>query len=79
MHWQLPLQDAINLPSFGSLNGPTFLEAGRFGRGVIDTLNSRGHKVQEYELPSGLHALERTKVGILGAADPRREGVVLGD
>jgi gamma-glutamyltranspeptidase/glutathione hydrolase len=79
LHWQVPLQDAINLPSFGSLNGPTFLETGRFGPDVIDTLSRRGHKVQEHELPSGLHALERTKDGILGAADPRREGVVLGD
>lgn len=80
LHWQLPLQEAVNLPSFGSLNGPTFLEAGRFGKDTIDTLNRRGHKVQEYELTSGLHVLERLSDGrIGGAADPRREGVVLGD
>ncbi|MBC7918747.1 MAG: gamma-glutamyltransferase family protein [Rhodoferax sp.] len=79
LHWQMPLQDAVNLPSFASLNGPTFLETGRFGKDTIDTLNRRGHRVQEYELPSGLHALERTSEGILGAADPRREGIVLGD
>jgi gamma-glutamyltranspeptidase/glutathione hydrolase len=79
LHWQLPLQDAVNLPSFGSINGPTFLEAGRFGQDVIDTLNHRGHKVQVFDMPSGLHALERTSEGIRGAADPRREGVVLGD
>ncbi len=80
LHWQLPLQDAINLPSFGSLNGPTFLETGRFSQSTIATLNRRGHKVQEYELPSGLHVLERLSDGsITGAADPRREGIVLGD
>lgn len=79
LHWELPLQEAVNLPSFGSINGPTFLEAGRFGQDVIDTLNRRGHKVQTFDLPSGLHALERTTDGIRGAADPRREGVVLGD
>jgi gamma-glutamyltranspeptidase/glutathione hydrolase len=79
LHWKLPLQEAVNLPSFGSINGPTFLEAGRFGQDVMDTLNRRGHKVQTFDLPSGLHALERTTDGIRGAADPRREGVVLGD
>lgn len=79
LHWQLPLQDAVNLPNFGSINGPTFLEAGRFGASTLDALNRRNHQVQQFELPSGLQALERSPAGIVGAADPRREGQVLGD
>jgi gamma-glutamyltranspeptidase/glutathione hydrolase len=28
---------------------------------------------------SGLHGIERTKGGYIGGADPRRDGVVVGD
>jgi gamma-glutamyltranspeptidase/glutathione hydrolase len=31
------------------------------------------------EMTSGLQAIERTPKGWFGGADPRREGVVLGD
>lgn len=79
LHWQLPLQQAVNLPGFGSINGPTFLETGGFGQDTVGALNLRGHTVQQFELPSGLHVLEKTSQGMEGAADPRREGVVLGD
>ena len=79
MHWGLNSQEAINLPNFGSLNGPTLLEATRFDRSVIDALKAHGHDVVETALPSGLQAIERTAKGYFGGADPRREGVVLGD
>ena len=80
LNWQMPLQQALDLPNFGSLNGPSFLEAGRFSPDVVDALNQRQHKVLTVELPSGLHALERRPDGrIVGAADPRREGVAVGD
>ena len=75
----LNAQQAIDLPNFGSLNGPTLLEAGRFGPGVVDALKARGHEVRELEMTSGLQAIERTPSGWFGGADPRREGVVLGD
>jgi len=35
--------------------------------------------VREIELTSGLQVLRRTRGGLQGGADPRREGVVLGD
>ncbi len=38
-----------------------------------------GHTVQMMPLESGLHIIERTKDGYIGGADPRREGVALGD
>ncbi|MEN9889256.1 MAG: Gamma-glutamyltranspeptidase precursor, partial [Pseudomonadota bacterium] len=61
------------------LNGPTLLEAGRFGPGVVDALKARGHELREIDMSSGLQAIERTRQGWFGGADPRREGVVLGD
>ena len=79
LHWSLNAQQAIDLPNFGSLGGPTLLEAQRFDRSTVDALKARGHEVREMEMTSGLQAIERTPKGWFGGADPRREGVVLGD
>ena len=79
LHGGLNAQRAIDLPNFGSLNGPTLLESGRFGADVHDALRARGHEVREMDMTSGLQAIERTPRGWFGGADPRREGVVLGD
>jgi gamma-glutamyltranspeptidase/glutathione hydrolase len=79
LHWGLNAQHAIDLPNFGTLGGPTFLEAQRFDRSTVEALKARGHEVREMEMTSGLQAIERTPKGWFGGADPRREGVVLGD
>jgi gamma-glutamyltranspeptidase / glutathione hydrolase len=79
LDWGLDAQAAIDVPNFGSLNGPTQLERGRFAPAFIDALKARGHAVQEAELGSGLQALRRTPEGWRGGADRRREGVVLGE
>jgi gamma-glutamyltranspeptidase/glutathione hydrolase len=78
-NWGLNTQQAINLPNFGSLGGPVLLEQGRFDGSTLQALQARGHTVQEVPLPSGLQAIERTATGLFGGADPRREGIVLGD
>ena len=77
--WGLDAQRAIDLPNFGSLNGPTLLEKGLFPKATVDALRARGHVVTELELTSGLQAIQRTATGWFGGADPRREGVVRGD
>ncbi|WP_396433754.1 gamma-glutamyltransferase family protein [Limnohabitans sp.] len=79
LHWGLNAQQAIDLPNFGSLNGPTLLEAKRFDSATVNALKARGHEVREMDMTSGLQAIERTPTGWFGGADPRREGVVLGD
>jgi gamma-glutamyltranspeptidase/glutathione hydrolase len=79
LHWVLTPQQAIDLPNFSSLNGPSLLEQGRFNPNTIEALRARGAEVREIELTSGLQALRRMPHGIEGGADPRREGVVLGD
>jgi gamma-glutamyltranspeptidase/glutathione hydrolase len=45
----------------------------------VQALKTRGHTVLEVPMPSGLQAIERTAEGYFGGADPRREGIVLGD
>ena len=77
--WGLDAQRAIDLPNFGNFNGPTVLEAGRFPASTIKALEARGHQVRESALTSGLQALQRTDAGWYGGADPRREGVVMGE
>ena len=79
LHWGLNAQQAVSLPNFGSLGGPTLLEEKRFPLSTLDALKSRGHEMREVEMTSGLQAIERTALGWFGGADPRREGMVLGD
>ena len=78
LQWGLNTQQAINLPNFSSLNGPSILEEKRFPEITIKALQSKGHDVRETPLPSGLQAIEVTPTGFFGGADPRREGVVMG-
>jgi gamma-glutamyltranspeptidase/glutathione hydrolase len=75
----LVAQRAIDLPNFGNLNGPTLLERGRFDAATAQALQERGHAVQQIEMTSGLQAIERRGSGWFGGADPRREGVAMGD
>lgn len=79
LDWGLNVQDAISLPNFGSRNGPTELEAGRVDPALAPALAARGHTVRLIEQTSGLQGIERTPQGWFGGADPRREGVAIGD
>jgi len=79
LNWGLNAQQAINLPNFGALGGPTLLEDKRFSPETIQALKARDHTVVEMPMPSGLQAIERTSTGYFGGADPRREGIVSGD
>ena len=79
MNWGLNAQQAIDLPNFGSLNGPSLLEAKRFAPATVEALKARGAEVREMDMTSGLQAIQKTPTGFFGGADPRREGLVLGD
>jgi gamma-glutamyltranspeptidase / glutathione hydrolase len=83
--WKLDPQTAINLANFGSRNGPTELEKGTPLEALKAPLEARGHAVSIIDLTSGLQALQRTynargkPTGWRGGADPRREGMVIGE
>ena len=83
LNWGLTPQQAINLPNFGSTNGPSLLEEKKFPPATVEALRTRGAEVREMNMTSGLQAITRANVHgkpmWLGGADPRREGVVLGD
>jgi len=83
LNWGLTPQQAVNLPNFASVNGSTLLEQGRFRAATVQALQARGHEVHEVEMTSGLQAITVGNVHgqrmLLGGADPRREGIVMGD
>ena len=79
LNWGLNAQQAIDLPNFGSLGGPSLLEEKRFAPATVDALKARGAEVREQAMTSGLQAIQKTPDGFFGGADPRREGIVRGD
>jgi gamma-glutamyltranspeptidase/glutathione hydrolase len=79
LNWGLNAQQAIDLPNFASLNGPSILEEKRFTPATVEALRNRGAEVREQTMTSGLQAIQKTPGGFFGGADPRREGLVLGD
>lgn len=71
-------QAAVALPNFGSVNGPTLLETGRFDAATRDALEARGHALRELPLVSGSHLLWWDGSGWQAGADPRRDGAAAG-
>jgi gamma-glutamyltranspeptidase/glutathione hydrolase len=83
LDWKLGLQQAIAAPNMGSRNGDTEIERGSALEGVAAALQALGHPVQAIDMVSGTQAVARTARGpgfaLTGGADPRREGVALGN
>ncbi|WP_183323958.1 gamma-glutamyltransferase [Halomonas cerina] len=79
LDWGLDAQQAIDLPHAITLGGTVYLEEGHFSEATRQALAERGHEIDPRELTSGLQAIRRTEAGFFGGADPRREGVVMGD
>lgn len=78
--WGMNAQEALNLPHAITTGGDVYLEEGRFPDATKQALEAYGHTISERELTSGLQAIRRLEDGTLfGGADPRREGVVMGD
>ena len=79
LDWRLDVQGAIDLPNFGSRNGPTLIEQGSRYESLAPALEARGHQLERIPLQSGLHGIERVPGGWRGGADPRRDGAVRGE
>ena len=85
--WGLDAQQATSLVVFGASNSPTTNVDGSNTAldltALIDDLKAKGHKVSNSAQSSGVATILRvTKDGkpmLQGGADPRREGIVLGD
>jgi gamma-glutamyltranspeptidase / glutathione hydrolase len=77
--WRLDPAQAAALVNFGSTGDAVVIEPGAEWNNLATALESLGHNVQRADLVSGLHIIAVTKDGLEGGADPRREGVALGD
>jgi gamma-glutamyltranspeptidase / glutathione hydrolase len=77
--WKLDMQQAISLPHFSNRFGTYQVEAGTAAEELIDDLTALGFKAEPADMNSGLHGIAITPEGLIGGADPRREGVALGD
>ncbi len=79
LDWQLDIQQAIALPNMGSRNRDTELEQGSDLERLQQVLRQNAHRVTIAPSPSGVHAIMIKPEGLFGGADPRREGIALGD
>ena len=76
----LPPTTAAALPHAANLNTPTLIEKGTALEALAPQLTAMGHTVASPSVEkSGLNIVVRTPLGYVGASDPRRDGVALGD
>ena len=87
--WKLDAQQATSMVNFGAANSPTTGVGGEHpsidvsNSGLNDPLlvglRSLGHTVSFAAQSSGVSTVIKTSAGLVGGADPRREGIALGD
>ncbi len=77
LDWGMDLQAALDMPNILARTGALEVEAGAETSGL--ELDSNGNKVTIGDMNSGLTAIHMKKGRILGAADPRREGIGMGE
>jgi gamma-glutamyltranspeptidase/glutathione hydrolase len=74
--WDMPPAYAAAAPFVLGMGNTVTLEEGlEFVQGDLEKL---GHTVRINNAASGIHAIRVTKDGLIGGADPRREGIVIG-
>lgn len=79
LDWGLDPQTAVTLPHAVTLGGTAFLEENGYPQSTLQGLIERGHDMSWRTLTSGVQVILKTDNGLVGGADPRREGLVLGD
>ncbi len=77
--WGMDIQQAINLPRLLNRFGTLDIEQGTDATLLKAELEKMGFMTEVRDLNSGLHAIRITSEGLEGAADPRREGIAIGN
>lgn len=76
--WGLDVQQALSAPHLVNRFGTYDIEQGTAAEELQTPLEEMGYKVNLRDLTSGLHAIEIGET-LKGGADPRREGIALGE
>lgn len=76
--WGMNIQAAVSIPHAINRFGTYDLEKGTSLEGMVAPLEELGYKVSLRSLNSGLHAISIGENGLFGGADPRREGIAIG-
>jgi gamma-glutamyltranspeptidase/glutathione hydrolase len=79
LDWGLDIQAAISLPNHAVRRGRIDLERGTALEATAPKLRKLGHRVRVRSLTSGIQGIARKDGVLMGGADPRREGIALGD
>jgi gamma-glutamyltranspeptidase/glutathione hydrolase len=79
LDWGMDIQAAINMPHMVNRFGTYDLEQGTSAEEFKVPLENMGFKVSSGDLNSGIHAIVFKDGQMIGGADPRREGIALGD
>ncbi|TBR43135.1 gamma-glutamyltransferase [Marinomonas agarivorans] len=79
LEWGMDIQSAINLPNMLNRFGTYDLEKGTPAESFRPSLEAMGFKVSIRDLNSGLQGIVVDSQTFRGGADPRREGIALGD
>ncbi len=72
------VKQTLDTPHILRRGDSTELEQGRFDDSFKQGLIKAGHTIKEGEMTSGLAIIWRTEKGWVAGADPRREGIALG-
>jgi len=79
LDWGLEAKDAIALPNIYFRDKALLVEKGSALEAMAPALTKLGHVVTPADLDSKVNAVQLTKSGWRGAADPRSEGVALAE
>ena len=77
--WGMDIQTAISLPNMLNRGSQYEIEEKTAAADKAADLEKLGYKVQIRDLNSGVQGIVIGRDGLLGGADPRREGKVMGD
>ncbi|MEM6464645.1 MAG: gamma-glutamyltransferase [Pseudomonadota bacterium] len=79
LDWGMDVQTAVNMPHLVNRFGPFDIESGTEAERLAAPLEALGYSVSIRDLNSGLHVIQILQDALIGGADPRREGTVLGE
>lgn len=79
LDWGMSLPDAIAAPNVLARFNAVEIEAGTAAETLAPGLSELGFTVKTGPMTSGVQAVAITPQGLIGAADPRREGVAIGE